>query len=1382
MAIQFARIEIVSRSSGGNACLKAAYNARLIIKDERTNVTYNFSKKGDNVYHAVLLPNYVDKRFKDPRVLMNEVERLETRKNSQLLKDIVIALPDDKELDLNDRIAITHEIIEEMGWVKNGLGVQIDIHQPHDGDKNWHAHLLVTTRRFTEDGKSLGAKAVDLNPKFAKVKGKAFIIPEEEIIHKRVKEVINKYFAKLGLEIQVDPISFMPQQHVGPTRMRSIINEIAEQNKICKLAHLEIIKNSDGVLNRIIRHQAIFTKLDIEKAIKEIPEEVEKSKLIREVLNSDRLVKLYNEDGTDTKYYTTKDIRDEELRLLRIAYKVNNQIHFNNIIKLKSAIDNLASVNEAQRESLQHILINNQGIRILQGRAGTGKSQVLVQAYKIATNHGQNIIGLSPTHKAASELKSKGYRQCYTVKGFLFKLYNGKADLPRNSLLVVDEAGMVGNSDYLELLKVARSNNCNLILAGDERQLTSVERGGMFAVLASKFGSYELSRIRRQSKAWAREMASCFARSDITGGLRLLAQHDGLKIDHTLEESMARLINDWSNSKFALNERLIITMRNAEVDSINQGIRELLKARGLLTGKEYRRYLSSEKHEDYMAGDRILFKSTNKDLQIENGEFATITSVSNDKFIAKTDSGKEIEFNPQDVSFKHGYASTVYKAQGASIKNVYVLHNLAGNSRNSYVAMTRHIEEVKLYYNKDSTRNIASLISQLSKIDNRLSSINFKTLEELVAIQDQENKSPNIIDKVGNWFKGIVEDIKDRLHSNDNYYQPKVKSEPPAKVLEILRSTSSNFATSHKAQEEQKSSSYNLTNCNKQDTTISVKLQEDIMVKKKIDYNSVNKQEAVELKQRLSFKAEEIGRNLLGSPNKHLSNSQLLRWEKDGKIVMKIHGSKAGRWYDFSKGEGGDLFTLVQREKNCDFVEAKKYLQDMVGMSTNGGKDLAANLAADKNQQIKTQTEQYAEIAKIKRAIGLYEKSDSIKYVMPNNVAKRYLSEHRGIKEVLTRYQLSNDLRTNMMWDSNSKQYYPALIAFVRNKDGNITGGQAIYLNKETGAKASIEVNKRSFGRIRGSFVEINKNNEQQNVQSRNVQSSKDGNNSVSNITIIAEGVETALSIGEAGIKGKILCSLGVNNIRNYEPIKGERIIIAADNDGKDAVSVRTIIKAQDELISKGAAVAIIRPLETGDFNDVLKSQGAESIRNLLEPEIAKLTVASNVAELKSSLKASDDRKSQFQSIELLFSKMVNNDNNGLNNLQQQQIQALAKFGTAENINTAIQIYREKGIDSCLLYSNKICIAAIEQKIQKDLQIMKNKFNPNYNLGDKKFSDIVVYDFQGKSHLVPEDYLNAIGRDKQVMQYVSPSSEIGKEIRSAVKQVSEIKLNQGIRV
>jgi beta-lactam-binding protein with PASTA domain len=77
---------------------------------------------------------------------------------------------------------------------------------------------------------------------------------------------------------------------------------------------------------------------------------------------------------------------------------------------------------------------------------------------------------------------------------------------------------------------------------------------------------------------------------------------------------------------------------------------------------------------------------------------------------------------------------------------------------------------------------------------------------------------------------------------------------------------------------------------------------------------------------------------------------------------------------------------------------------------------------------------------------------------------------------------------------------------------------------------------------------------------------------------------------------------------------------------------------------------------------------------------------------------------------------------------------------------------------------------------------MKNKFDPNYNVGNKRFCDIVVYDFKGKSHAMAEDYLAAIGRDKEVMQYVSPSSEVGKAIRSEIKQASEIAQNQGIRV
>ncbi len=212
---------------------------------------------------------------------------------------------------------------------------------------------------------------------------------------------------------------------------------------------------------------------------------------------------------------------------------------------------------------------------------------------------------------------------------------------------------------------------------------------------------------------------------------------------------------------------------------------------------------------------------------------------------------------------------------------MYVLHNVASNSRNSYVAMTMHIEEVKLYCNRETTKNMTRLISQLSKPDNNLSSINLTTLEELREIQGQENKSHNIINKVGNWFKGIIEDIHDKSHSNDNYYHPQILSNTASKIKNIFGETK-NFYQHHNTQEETKTSSCNLKHHNQKDTITKIKLQEDVMAKKKIDYHAINKQETLELKQRLSFKTAEIGINLLGSPNKHLSNSQVFtvgtRW------------------------------------------------------------------------------------------------------------------------------------------------------------------------------------------------------------------------------------------------------------------------------------------------------------------------------------------------------------------------------------------------------------------------------------------------------------------------------------------------------------------------
>jgi formiminotetrahydrofolate cyclodeaminase len=108
-------------------------------------------------------------------------------------------------------------------------------------------------------------------------------------------------------------------------------------------------------------------------------------------------------------------------------------------------------------------------------------------------------------------------------------------------------------------------------------------------------------------------------------------------------------------------------------------------------------------------------------------------------------------------------------------------------------------------------------------------------------------------------------------------------------------------------------------------------------------------------------------------------------------------------------------------------------------------------------------------------------------------------------------------------------------------------------------------------------------------------------------ITVIAEGLETALSIQYAGIDAKIICSLGIHNIKNYVPQEGEQIIIAADNDGKDATTNKTIIEASDSLRMSGAIVRIAKPEQVGDFNDILQRSnegGILEIREIFNPVI----------------------------------------------------------------------------------------------------------------------------------------------------------------------------------
>ena len=183
MAIAFARARYISRSTGGSAARSAAYNARAEIGDERTGEVFYFKHRDAPEHHEVLLPDGADEKFADAATLWNAAEAAERRKDSQVAREIVMALPANAEVSNEDRIELARSFAQEH-FVAKGLAVQLDIHAPHGGDleserANCHAHLLITTRRIEGDRLS-ATKARDLAPDIRQAGARAFVAEGEE--------------------------------------------------------------------------------------------------------------------------------------------------------------------------------------------------------------------------------------------------------------------------------------------------------------------------------------------------------------------------------------------------------------------------------------------------------------------------------------------------------------------------------------------------------------------------------------------------------------------------------------------------------------------------------------------------------------------------------------------------------------------------------------------------------------------------------------------------------------------------------------------------------------------------------------------------------------------------------------------------------------------------------------------------------------------------------------------------------------------------------------------------------------------------------------------------------------------------------------------------
>ena len=142
---------MISRSQGRSVTAASAYRVAERIEDRRTGLTFDYAAKGGVDHTEILAPDHAPDWVHDRSELWNRVEESETRKNSQVAREVRVALPD--ELTHAQRVALVRDYAQTQ-FVDRGMVADIALHAPgREGDeRNHHAHILLTTREVDADG------------------------------------------------------------------------------------------------------------------------------------------------------------------------------------------------------------------------------------------------------------------------------------------------------------------------------------------------------------------------------------------------------------------------------------------------------------------------------------------------------------------------------------------------------------------------------------------------------------------------------------------------------------------------------------------------------------------------------------------------------------------------------------------------------------------------------------------------------------------------------------------------------------------------------------------------------------------------------------------------------------------------------------------------------------------------------------------------------------------------------------------------------------------------------------------------------------------------------------------------------------------------------
>jgi conjugative relaxase-like TrwC/TraI family protein len=357
-----------------------------------------------------------------------------------------------------------------------------------------------------------------------------------------------------------------------------------------------------------------------------------------------------------------------------------------------------APLSAEQRTALD-VLTGPERLTVLIGPAGTGKGVVIDAATRAEQHAGHHTIGIAVSGSTAERLGADSPAltgQTLTLDALVARANAGKAEIGRDTTIVLDEAGMVDHARLDSLTELVERSGAKLIAVGDGKQLPSIGPGGMFDRLTQHAPTVELETVHRtkdpdEQRAWqalrAGEPERAMAHYHSRGRLHLADTRD--QAAESAVQAWAKLTEHHPIREVAL----IADASNKEIERLNARAQHRRAERGELGAHELP--LSSV-HYGLRQGDHVAFIAQHRpprQPRVENGTRGEITGISPDQTVTLTldGSGRTLQLAGEDVeSLRLAYAQHVYRQQGATVDRAIVLTGGWQTSKETaYVQATR---------------------------------------------------------------------------------------------------------------------------------------------------------------------------------------------------------------------------------------------------------------------------------------------------------------------------------------------------------------------------------------------------------------------------------------------------------------------------------------------------------------------------------------------------------------------------------------------------------------------------------------------------------------------------------------------------------------------